>query len=131
MVARFAKLAGICGVVALCVAYGSDSQSQTPVITDSSQPAAAEVPGVPKGVDVQARGPVHEAFATPNAEPKATPPIAKKPPAPIEEMPPEDKPEGNVEWIGGYWAYDDDRQDFLWVSGCWRTKPEGKDWVPG
>src|SRR5207247_74927 len=41
------------------------------------------------------------------------------------------RPEGDVVWIGGYWAYDDDRTDFLWVSGCWRTKPDAKEWVPG
>src|SRR4051812_2159217 len=95
-------------------------------------PAAADAePAVPKGVDVQARGPVHEAFATPTGEPAATSPVPKKPPAPIEEMPPEQKPEGDAVWIGGYWAYDDDRQDFLWVSGCWRTLPPGRQWVAG
>jgi hypothetical protein len=96
------------------------------------QPANPEpLPDVPKGVEVQARGPVHEAFATPTAESKPTPPIPKKPPAPIEEMPPAEKPAGTVAWIGGYWAFDDDRQDFLWVSGCWRTLPAGRSWIPG
>ncbi len=89
--------------------------------TDPAQP----------GVEVQARGPVHEAFATPSQDLKATVPVAKKPPAPLDELPPEDRPEGEVAWIGGYWAFDDDRQDFLWVSGCWRAKPQDKDWVPG
>ena len=46
-------------------------------------------------------------------------------------MPPEEKPEGNVIWIGGYWAWDEDRQDYLWVSGCWRAKPKDREWVPG
>jgi hypothetical protein len=97
-----------------------------------AQPASPEaLPDVPRGVDVQARGPVHEAFATPTAESKATPPVPKKPPAPIEEMPPAEKPEGNVAWIGGYWAWDDERSDFLWVSGCWRTLPAGRSWIPG
>jgi len=84
-----------------------------------------------KGLEVQARGPIHEAFATPSAEAKPTYGVPKKPPEPIEEMPPEEKPEGNAVWIGGYWAWDDDRADFLWVSGCWRVKPPGKDWVSG
>src|SRR5205823_2702124 len=39
--------------------------------------------------------------------------------------------EGDVVWIGGYYHWDDDRNDFLWVSGCWRTKPPGREWVPG
>ena len=134
MVARIAKLGGVLGIIALGLIFGPDSQSQTPspqsgVIGESPMPV--EPAGVPRGVEVQARGPVHEAFATPNADPKPTPTIAKKPPAPLEEMPPEEKPEGESSWIAGYWVFDDDRQDFLWVSGCWRVKPEGKDWVPG
>jgi hypothetical protein len=46
-------------------------------------------------------------------------------------LPPEEKPEGNVIWIGGYYQYDEDRKDFLWVSGVWRTPPPGKQWVAG
>jgi hypothetical protein len=86
---------------------------------------------MPQGVDVQTRGPVHEAFATPAGEPRATQPVAKKPPTPLEEMAPDDKPEGDVVWITGYWGWDDDRSDFLWVSGCWRQRPVGKEWVAG
>jgi hypothetical protein len=77
------------------------------------------------------RGPVHEAFATPATEPVPTKPISKEPPKQLEEMPPDQKPEGNVVWIGGYWAWDDDRNDFLWVSGIWRALPPGKHWVAG
>src|SRR5215469_12817897 len=51
--------------------------------------------------------------------------------APVDEMPPAEKPEGNVVWIGGYWGYDDDRKDFLWVSGVWRTPPPSKQWIAG
>ena len=94
-------------------------------------PTPIDDPNVPKGVDVQARGPVHEAFANPTAESNDTPFVQKRPPAPIEEMPPAEKPEGNVSWIGGYWHYDEDRQDYLWVSGCWRTLPPGRQWIGG
>ena len=34
-------------------------------------------------------------------------------------------------WIPGYWAWDDERTDFLWVSGIWRALPPGRQWVPG
>jgi hypothetical protein len=58
--------------------------------------------------------------------------VPKAPPPPVEEAPPEEKPEGdNVSWIPGYWAWDDDSADFLWVSGVWREEPPGRDWVPG
>ncbi len=92
---------------------------------------SVEPPPVPQGVEVLARGPVHEAFATPTTEPVPTTFVPRRPPPAIEEMPPEEKPEGDVVWIGGYWAWDDDRKDFLWVSGIWRSVPPGKQWVAG
>jgi hypothetical protein len=95
------------------------------------QEPAAEPPPVPKGIEVLARGPVHEAFASLAAEPAPTKPVDKKPPAPLDEIPPAEKPEGNMIWIGGYWAWDDERTDYLWVSGIWRTSPPGKQWVAG
>src|SRR5205807_4620087 len=69
----------------------------------------------PQGVEVMARGPVHEAFAEPtNTRPEPSPVIPKQPPDPVEELPPEQKPEGNnVQWISGYWAWDDATSDFL------------------
>ncbi len=92
---------------------------------------AQDPPSVPQGVEVQARGPVHEAYASPTTEPVAAKPIPKQPPAAIEELPPAEKPEGDVVWISGYWAWDDDRSDFLWVSGVWRKSPPGRQWVAG
>ncbi|MBY0527678.1 MAG: hypothetical protein K2R98_30045, partial [Gemmataceae bacterium] len=85
------------------------------------------------GIAVQARGPVHEAFAQPNnANPAPTPVVPKKPPEPIPEEPPEQKPEGDtVTWMPGYWAWDADQNDFLWVSGFWRVPPPQRRWVPG
>ena len=37
-------------------------------------------PAVAKGVEVQARGPIHEAFATPLSEAQPTPMIPRQPP---------------------------------------------------
>ena len=92
---------------------------------------AEQPPPLPKGIEVLARGPVHEAFASLAGEPVPTKPVAKQPPKPLDELPPAEKPEGNVVWIGGYWAWDDERKDFLWVSGVWRTPPPGKQWIAG
>jgi len=92
---------------------------------------SAELPAVPRGVEVLTRGPIHEAYASLTADPVPTKPVPKCPPRALEEMPPDEQPEGNVIWIGGYWAYDDDRNDFLWVSGTWRTPPPGKRWIAG
>jgi hypothetical protein len=85
------------------------------------------------GVEVLTRGPVHEAFAeTVTFDPEAGLKAPKVPPAAIEELPPDQRPEGaNVAWIPGYWAWDDERTDFLWISGIWRALPPGRQWVPG
>jgi len=89
--------------------------------------------GDEQGVQVLTRGPVHEAFAgvvTFNPEPGVV--VPKAPPEIIEEVPPDERPEGaNVTWIPGYWAWDDERNDFLWVSGVWRALPPGRQWVAG
>ena len=85
------------------------------------------------GAQVLTRGPVHEAFAgivSFNPEPGVI--VAKAPPELIEELPPEERPEGdNITWIPGYWAWDDDRSDFLWISGTWRALPPGRQWITG
>jgi hypothetical protein len=86
-----------------------------------------------EGVEPLARGPIHEAFANPvEGTPRPGPIIDREPPAPIEELPPEQKPDDeSVQWIPGYWAWDDAREDFLWVSGFWRVPPPGRLWIPG
>ena len=95
-----------------------------------AQPAPANAE---EGVQVLTRGPVHEAFAeTVTFDPEPGVVTPKAPPAAIEEVPPEQRLEGaNVAWIPGYWGWDDERNDFLWVSGIWRALPPGRQWVPG
>jgi WXXGXW repeat (2 copies) len=86
-----------------------------------------------QGVDIQARGPVHEAFAQPlTTQPLQGQVVTQQPPDSIEELPPDERPQGdNVQWIPGYFAWDDDSSNFLWVSGCWRDVPPGRSWMPG
>ena len=58
-------------------------------------------------------------------------PKMKPPPAPVQEVPPDQQPQGaNVQWIPGYWAWDDSRNDYIWGSGFWRDLPPGRHWVP-
>src|SRR5262245_46058152 len=68
-------------------------------------------------VQVQPRGPLHEAFAQPNDPiPQPGQAVPKEPPPPIPELPPEQRPEGaNVQWLAGYWAWDAPRNEFVWV----------------
>ena len=96
-------------------------------ITAQGQPATEA------GMQVLTRGPVHEAFAEASMTgATAGVVVTKTPYDPIAEVPPDQRPEGaNVAWIPGYWSYDDDRSDFIWVSGVWRDLPPGRQWVPG
>jgi hypothetical protein len=85
------------------------------------------------GITVQARGPLHEAYAQPQKkDPTPTAIIPKQPPAPVPEEPPEQKPKGDtVQWMPGYWAWDTEKKDYLWISGFWRVPPPDQAWKPG
>jgi len=101
----------------------------------AARPGAAtgEVPPIPaEDIQVLASGPIHEAFAEAvTLEPEPGIVVPKAPPALIEEIPPAQKPEGKVQWIPGYWAWDDEREGYIWVSGIWRATPPDRQWVPG
>jgi len=116
-----------CCLVAALAALGANFGLHEAI---AAQPGQA---GVQAGVQVLTRGPVHEAFAemvTFDPEPGIV--VPKAPPAAIEELPPDQKPEGaHVAWVPGYWGWDDERSDFLWVSGIWRAPPPGLQWMPG
>ena len=122
-------------------AMRAKAQVPPPPAADNPPPppaadAGADATGNPAAGDageVLTRGPVHEAFAQPlQGEPTNALIVPRQPPEPIEEEPPAAKPDGeNVLWISGYWAWDDDRKDFLWVSGVWRDAPPGQVWVAG
>ncbi len=95
--------------------------------------ASAQENGGAAGAEILTRGPVHEAFAgTVSFNPEPGIIVDREPPVLIEEVPPEQRLEGdNVIWIPGYWAWDEDQNDFLWISGIWRNLPPGREWVPG
>jgi hypothetical protein len=87
----------------------------------------------PADTDILTRGPVHEAFAEPislDPGPGALAPVA--PPDPIDEVPPDHRPRGDyIDWIPGYWMWDDEFNDFIWISGIWRNIPPGREWIAG
>ena len=95
--------------------------------------AAFAQPAQVEDVQILTRGPVHEAFAeSVSFDPVAGVIISSRVPDAIEELPPEQQLEGeNVTWIPGYWVWDDDQNDFIWISGIWRNLPPGRQWVPG
>jgi hypothetical protein len=103
------------------------------------RPAAAqpdtEPPAVPaeEQPEVLSRGPVHEAFAVPVTMHLQEGLVVPQPPPPdIEEVPSGEKPQGQqFVWIPGYWFRDTDRNDYIWISGCWRAAPPERSWMPG
>ena len=119
---RTHRLLAMAGLLVLCAGPARAWQAQDPLRGEDAS-----------GGEVLTQGPIHEAFAQPVLyDPKASPVVPKSVPAPIKELAPDQKPEGaNVQWIPGYWSWDDSRNDFLWVSGVWRAIPQGRQWVPG
>ena len=120
-------------------------QEQPPEMSAPAPPEAPPhgmvvVPTVPLGADEEpaeteflTSGPVHEAFAEPvDLQPEPGLLVPEEPPADIDEVPPAERPEGaDIAWVAGYWAWDDDRAGYIWVSGCWRAAPPGMRWEPG
>lgn len=123
---NFSRIASL-GIVAALLSLSAAIGINHAIALQSAPPGAQEA------VEVLTRAPVHEAFAeTVTFDPEPGLVAPKVPPAPIEEVAPEQRPQGaNVAWISGYWAWDDERNDFLWVSGIWRNLPPGRQWVPG
>jgi hypothetical protein len=132
MAPRHSRLFGTALLAALVVALPVRSQPALPPpekIEVAPEPTEQPEPGI-KVLD---KGPVHEAFAQPGADVRGKGITAPKaPPAPIPELPPDTKPDGdNVKWVPGYWMWDADRNDFIWISGFYRNAPAGREWSPG
>ncbi len=110
------------------VTRAQDMPPPLPVDPNAAAPAPAD-----PNVEVMTRGPVHEAYAMPvNSGQTAGVIVPRQPAAAVEEVPPDMKPDAhNATWIPGYWSWDDERRDFIWVSGVWRVPPPGFQWMPG
>ena len=98
-----------------------------------AQQYAGQSPEANENIEALMRGPIHEAFASQTSTtPMPGITVPKQPLEPVREVPPDVRPEGqNVEWIPGYWAWSEDRDDFIWISGVWREVPPNRRWVPG
>ena len=79
------------------------------------------------------RGPINQGFAEmTNMTPQPSPPVPKQPPAPIDEAPPDARPDNpESTWVPGYWSWDAESNNHIWVSGSWRVPPPGHRWIPG
>ena len=36
-----------------------------------------------------------------------------------------------MKWVPGYWQWDSEKEDHIWISGFWRNVPAGRDWQTG
>ncbi len=118
----------VVGVTLLSLFSVADAQPPVPkaAVAADQNVIVADEPEVLDGA------PLHEAFARPLALEAQAIVVDRSPPEPINELPPEDRPEGsNVHWLPGYWYFDVERDDFVWISGLWRNFPPGRTWVPG
>ncbi len=110
-----------------------DSPPQAPAPMPTTDPSpAADADQL--GYQALMQGPVHEAFAAPVDMDHTDGVVvySKPPPAPVDEQPPEASPEEKgMKWIPGYWAWSDDENDYVWVSGLWRKFPPGRTWIAG
>ena len=113
-----------------CLIQKSQAAASTEITGEADSP-----PPVPEQEqpEVLTRGPVHEAFAEPISLQTDEGLVApKQPPVIIEEIPPGEKPVGDrFVWVPGYWSWDGDRNNYIWVSGCWRIAPPKMSWVSG
>ncbi len=139
-VARFGTawyVVAIGGLLGVALAGGLAAELGLPAPATPPPAAGAEInppaPDQESSPEVLTRGPIHEAFAAPVTTGGLQPlTVPKAPPPPVEEVPPDVKPEDEAAiWIPGYWAWDDDGKDFIWVSGVWRVPPAGSTWVAG
>jgi hypothetical protein len=127
-------------VLALATAFGAGTvrtsgDEPPPLEAPAAGPQAEAAPAADSQAEPEAlmRGQVHEAYAEPTSfNPTPGQVAPRKPPADVKEQPPDVKPEGqDVQWIPGYWSWDETRKDFVWISGIWREIPPGREWVPG
>lgn len=121
-------------LAAVLIGWRGELHAQpAPPVPATQQPAAGVSQRQLPDPEVLDKGPIHEAFAEPISIDKQNREIAvKQPPEPVNELPPQQQPDGqNVQWIPGYWMWDQGRDDYVWVSGMWRDVPPGRKWVPG
>jgi hypothetical protein len=117
----------------LAVGVSGPTQADTPVVKSKVADEKPAKLAAEAGVVIQERGPIHEGFAKPTpTDSSPSEVVSKEPPKPIPELPPDQKPEGkNVQWLPGYWSWDANKRDYVWVSGSWRVPPADRQWVPG
>ena len=118
--------------VAPTPAQAASPSAVQPVLSSEPPPGMPPVPGQEQP-EVLTRGPVNEAFAQPVAmQNQSSDVVSTQPPTNIVETLPADRPsDSGCIWAPGYWSWDAERSNYIWVSGCWRVAPPKMTWMPG
>lgn len=75
-------------------------------------------------------GPIHECTLTFPYGPLPQKAVEKTPPKPIFEDIPFQLETYSV-WIHGYWAWNEQKNDYIWITGTWRKPPPEHHWIHG
>ncbi|MEM8735066.1 MAG: hypothetical protein AAGG44_12625, partial [Planctomycetota bacterium] len=108
---------------------GNTIPSQVPPAPRPSPEASATplAPNAEGAVQTLPQGPIHEAFATAPTASFAGDVAPYAPPEVIQEDPAVALPNSsNATWIPGYWHWDTQQQQYIWVSGLYRVAPPGR-----
>lgn len=73
---------------------------------------------------------IHEGFLTKVSADILLDAYPTRPPNPINERIPRQS-DSNTTWLAGYWAWNDQKDDFIWISGVWRRPPPSHQWIAG
>jgi hypothetical protein len=145
---RAVCVVGLVGMASLVRSQAPDVRSSNRIDQLAQQDGGPPPPGQPPQPDgsvpppegaasdkivEQTRGPINQGFAEmTNMTPQPSPPVERQPPAPIDEAPPDAKPDNPAAtWVPGYWSWDAESSNHIWVSGSWRVPPPGHRWIPG
>lgn len=75
-------------------------------------------------------GYIHEAYISKDSGPVEFDAIEARPPVKaLEQVPEQAYPQ--AKWIPGYWAWENKRNDFIWISGVMRVPPPEMEWIEG
>src|SRR6186997_2115112 len=91
------------GTFGLLTIFGLASWSESQEVKSVPIPQDEKQDQKKDQVEIQTRGPLHEAFAQPfGVTPEPGPMVPKAPPPPLPEEPPEERPDiENAQWIPG------------------------------
>jgi len=96
-------------------------------------PAAADPRrGEATAPEGETRRATHDALQAPEPRTRADRVYSRQqPPAPIAERPAGVRPGRRAQWVPGYWDWDTEQNQFVWVGGTWQVAPPGSIWVAG